>query len=177
MQNQKVLFMTQAAMIAAVYVVLTFIANAFGIADKAIQVRFSEALTVLPFFMPAAVPGVTIGCLLANFLTGAHWLDIVFGSLATFIGAVFTYWIGIKARTIKQNGQSKAERLKWLAPLPPVVANAVIIPFVLLYAYGITELWFSFVFVTIGQLISCGILGMGLLLALEKRNLSFIKEN
>ena len=164
MQNKKILFMTQAAMIAAIYVVLTFVANAFGLASNAIQIRISEALTILPFFIPAAIPGLAIGCLLANFLTGAHWIDIVFGSFATLIGAVFTYYIGIKARENKP-------KLKWLAPVPPIVSNAIIIPFVLYFAYGITELWFSFIFVTIGQVISCGILGMGLLLALDKRSI------
>ncbi|MCL2052435.1 MAG: QueT transporter family protein [Lachnospiraceae bacterium] len=171
MQNQRVLFMNQAAMIAAIYVVLTFAANFLGLASGAIQIRFSEALTVLPFFTPAAIPGLAIGCLLANFLTGAHPIDIVFGSFATLMGAIFTYLIGKKARALKQNDNVKAGTLKWLAPLPPIVSNAVIIPFVLYFAYEITELWFSFIFVTAGQIISCGILGMVLLIALEKRNI------
>ncbi|MCL2718550.1 MAG: QueT transporter family protein [Lachnospiraceae bacterium] len=171
MQNQKVLFMTQAAMIAAIYVVLTFVANFLGLASGAIQIRFSEALTILPFFIPAAIPGLAIGCLLANFLTGCHWIDIIFGSSATLIGAIFTYLIGKKARAAKQNNNAKTGMLKWLAPLPPIASNAIIIPFVLYFAYGITELWFSFMFVTIGQVISCGILGMVLLLALERRNI------
>ena len=172
MTNKKVLYMTQAAMIAAIYVVLTYVANALGLASGAIQVRFSEALTVLPFFFPAAVPGLAIGCLLANFLTGAHWIDIIFGSFATLIAAVFTYYLGKKARVAKQENKSNAEMFKWLAPVPPIVSNAIIIPFVLYFAYGITELWFSFLFVTIGQVISCGILGLGLLLALKKRGIT-----
>ena len=90
MKNKKVLFLTQAAMIAALYVVLTFIANAFGLASGVIQVRLSEALTVLPFFTPAAVPGLYVGCLLANLLTGGCLLDILVGSLATLIGALGT---------------------------------------------------------------------------------------
>jgi uncharacterized membrane protein len=169
-KNQKVLFMTQAAMIAAIYVVLTYVANFLGLASGAIQIRFSEALTVLPFFIPAAIPGLAIGCLLANILTGCPWPDIVFGSLATLIGAVFTYLIGKKAAAAKQSGHLKARHFKWLAPLPPIAANAIIIPFVLLYAYGLQPLWLFFITVTAGQVISCGILGMGLLIMLEKRN-------
>ncbi len=147
------LAMVQAAMIAALYVVLTFIANAFGLANYAVQVRFSEALTILPYFTPAAIPGLFIGCLLSNILTGCALPDILFGSIATLIGAVFTY---------------RFRAYKWLAPIPPIVANAVIVPFVLLYAYGVKPLWFSFVTVTAGEIISCGVLGMLLLFALEK---------
>ena len=76
MRDKKVLFITQASMIAALYVVLTLLANALGLANYAIQIRFSEALTILPFFTPAAIPGLTIGCLLSNLLTGCMPLDI-----------------------------------------------------------------------------------------------------
>lgn len=143
----------QAAMIAALYVVLTILANALGLANYAIQVRFSEALTILPYFTPAAVPGLFIGCLISNILTGCAIPDIIFGSLATLVGAIFTY---------------KLRRHKWLAPIPPIVANMIVVPLVLLYAYGIRPLWFSFLTVTIGEVISCGVLGMLLLFALEK---------
>jgi len=145
--------LVQAAMIAALYVVLTFIANALGLASQAIQVRFSEALTILPYFSPAAIPGLFIGCLLSNILTGCALPDIIFGSLTTLAGAIFTY---------------KLRKYKWLAPVPPIVANAIVIPFVLLYAYGVRPLWFSFVTVTIGEILSCGVLGMLLLFALSK---------
>ena len=151
-QNQVIL-LVHAAMIAALYVVLTFLANSLGLASSAIQIRFSEALTVLPYFTPAAIPGLFAGCLLSNILTGCALPDIVFGSLATLIGAVFT---------------RKIRKYKWLAPVPPILANAVIVPFVLLYAYGIRPLWLSFVTVTIGEMISCGVLGMILLFSLQK---------
>lgn len=88
-----------------------------------IQVRISEALTILPFFTPAAIPGLFVGCILANLLGGAIPLDIAFGSIATLIGAVFTY----KLRNSN----------KWLAPVPPIVANAVLVPFVLRYGYSV----------------------------------------
>lgn len=147
------LTMVQAAMIAALYIVLTFIANAFGLANYSVQVRFSEALTILPYFTPTAIPGLFIGCLLSNILTGCALPDIVFGSIATLIGAIGTHIMRAH---------------KWLAPIPPIVANALIVPFVLLYAYGVKPLWFSFVTVTAGEIISCGILGMMLLFAMEK---------
>ena len=157
--SNHVLLLVQAAMIAALYVVLTFIANELGIARPALQVRFSEALTILPYFTPAAIPGLYIGCLLANILTGAALPDVVFGPVATLIGAVLTW-------KLCQNKTSS--KIKWMAPLPPIAANAIIIPPVLLYAYGIRPLWFSFVTVTIGEILSCGVLGMLLLLALQK---------
>lgn len=151
--KKNVRYMTQAAMIAAIYVVLTFLANLLGIANGVIQVRFSESLCVLPYFTPAAIPGLFIGCLISNIVTGCALPDIVFGSLATLIGALVTYAF---------------RKYRWIAPVGPIAANAVIIPFVLLYAYGIQPLWFSFVTVTAGEIISCGILGMLLLFALER---------
>ena len=113
MRNKKVLFLTQAAVIAAIYVVLTIFISAFNLASGAIQVRISEALTILPFFTPAAIPGLAIGCLLSNLLTGAAVYDVVFGSLATLLGAVGTYLL---------------RKHKFLCTLPPVIANMVIIP-------------------------------------------------
>jgi len=123
MRNKNVTVITQAAIIAALYVVLTMIANALGLANYAIQVRFSEALCILPFFTVAAIPGLTLGCLLANLLTGALVWDVLFGSVATLIGAVGTYLL---------------RKHKFLMTLPPVIANAVIVPLVLRYGYGIT---------------------------------------
>ncbi|MBQ9136414.1 MAG: QueT transporter family protein [Lachnospiraceae bacterium] len=154
MKNKKVLFLTQAAMIAALYVVLTFIANAFGLASGVIQVRLSEALTVLPVFTPAAVPGLYVGCFLANLLTGGCLLDILVGSLATLIGAL---------------GARALRKWKWLVPLPNIVSNMVIVPFVLIVGYGLADAWWYLVLtVGIGEIISCGILGMALLLMLKK---------
>lgn len=151
--NKKVLSITHAAVIAALYVVLTLVANAFGLANSAIQVRFSEALTILPYFTPAAIPGLFVGCLLANLMTGAALPDILFGSLATLLGAIFT---------------RKLRKYKWMAPLPPIAANAILIPPVLLFAYGIKPYWFSLLTVTVGEIISCGVLGMILLFSLQK---------
>lgn len=155
------LFMAQAAMIAALYIVLTFIANAFGLANYAVQVRFSEALTVLPYFTPAAIPGLFIGCLLSNILTGCALPDIVFGSLATLLGALGTYAL---------------RKWKWCAPVCPILANTVIVPLILVYGYGLMIegmslvqcLGFYCLTVGAGEVISCGILGMILLTALQK---------
>ena len=122
MRNKKVLFLTQAAVIAAIYVVLTIFISAFNLASGAIQVRISEALTIFPFFTPGAIPGLAIGCLLSNLLTGAAVYDVVFGSLATLLGAVGTYLL---------------RKHKFLCTLPPVIANMLIIPFVLRYGYGL----------------------------------------
>lgn len=166
MKNKNVLYLTQAAMIAALYVVLTMVANALGIASGNIQVRFSEALTVLPFFTPAAVPGLYVGCLIANVVTGAALPDIIFGPLATLIGAIGTWALGKAA--LSCTGEKKAEIYKWLSPLPPIIANGIIIPPVLKYAYGIVPVWFSAVTVTIGEIISCGVFGMILIFALQK---------
>ena len=154
MKDQRIKLICQGGIIAALYLALTLLANALGLANYAVQVRFSESLTILPYFTPAAVPGLFVGCLLSNILTGCALPDIIFGSLATLIGAAATYMLRNKS--------------KWLAPLPAIVSNAIIVPFVLLYAYGIEPLWFSFVTVTAGEIISCGVLGMLLLNVLRK---------
>ena len=157
MKNSKVKNITHSAIIAALYVVLTIVAQLLGLASGAIQVRFSEALTILPIFTSAAIPGLTIGCLISNIISGGVIWDIIFGTLATLIGAVGTY--------ILRNH-------RWAAPIPPIVANAVIVPFVLIYAYGATEaLPFLLLTVGIGEVISAGVLGTILLKTLDKTNI------
>ena len=146
--SQNTAYMTQAAVIAALYTVLTMIAAGFDLASGAVQVRFSEALTILPFFTPAAIPGLTIGCLLSNILTGCALPDIIFGTLATLIGALGTY-------ALREH--------RWLCALPPIVSNAVIIPFVLTFAYHIPGgIPLFMLTVGAGELISC--MGLGQLL-------------
>ena len=140
-------------MIGAIYLVLTILFQPFSFGQ--IQVRIAEALTILPVFTPAAIPGLFVGCLIGNILGGSILPDIIFGSLATFIGALFTYLLR------KQN--------KYLTPLPPIIANTVIIPFILYYAYGMNlPIPFMMLTVGIGELISCGVLGMVIYTALEK---------
>lgn len=149
-------YVTKAAFIAALYVVLTELSAQFGLSGtNVIQFRISEALTVLPFFTSAAIPGLAIGCFLSNLLTGAAVWDVVFGTLATLIGAVLTYVL---------------RRYKWLAPVPPILANTVIVPFVLRYAYGFADAWwFLALTVFIGEFACCGVLGMLLLFVVNKQ--------
>ena len=154
MKHSKLALLTQGALIAALYTALTYLANALGLANGAVQVRFSEALTILPVFTPAAVPGLFVGCLLSNLLTGAAIWDILFGSLATLLGAIGTYLL---------------RRHKWLAPVSPIIANTIIVPFVLSYVYGTPgTIPYLMLTVGIGEVLSCGVLGMVLLFALNK---------
>ena len=163
--NEKVLSLVHAAVIAALYVVLTLVANSLGLASYAIQVRFSESLTILPYFTPAAIPGLFIGCLLSNILTGCMPLDILFGSLATLLGALGTYFFCGRAKTSSQNKKTKG----WLAPLPPILANTLIVPFVLSYVYHFEgSIPYFMITVALGEIISCGILGILLLKTLQK---------
>lgn len=167
MRNKKVLFIVQAAVIAAVYVVLTYFISAFNLASGAIQVRISEALCILPFFTPAAIPGLFLGCLLSNLLTGCIIWDVVFGSLATLLGALGT-WL-ISGRPSQGSSVSSSASRKWLAPLPPIAANTLIVPFVLYYAYHFPgSIPYFMLTVGIGEIISCGILGFILLNVLNK---------
>lgn len=160
MRDKKVVFITQAAMIAAIYVVVTVVFSAFSFGE--VQVRISEALTVLPMFTPAAIPGLFIGCILGNTLGGAIVVDVVFGSLATLIGAVGSYLL---------------RKHKFLVPLPPIVMNVLIVPFVLKYGYGVPlPIPFMMGTVGIGEVISCGILGYALIFALEKVKYVIFRE-
>ncbi len=145
MKKHRLQFMTQAAMIAAIYVVLTVILAPISFGE--VQFRVAEMLTILPFFTPAAIPGVFLGCLLGNILGGAVLADVVFGSLATLIGAVGTYLL--------------RKRSLYLAPIPPIVANSLIVPFILKYAYGLPlPIPFMMLSVCAGEILGCGVLGI-----------------
>lgn len=154
---QKIAF---GGVIAAMYVVLTYFAAVLNLANRAIQVRFSEALTILPVFTPAAIPGLTVGCILANLITGCAPWDVVFGSLATLIGAIGTWLL------------RKKPNIAWI---PPVLSNMAIIPPILMWVYGVDQLevfghtfsqgslWGMLaVTIGIGEIISCGVLGLAL---------------
>ncbi|MBU9727631.1 QueT transporter family protein [Diplocloster modestus] len=152
MKSKKVVFITQAAMIAAVYVVLTLVFAPFGFGQ--VQFRIAEALTILPMFTPAAIPGLFVGCLLGNILAGSILPDIIFGSLATLIGAVGSYLL---------------RKHRYLVPLPPILANILIVPFILRYGYLIIlPIPFMMLTVGIGEVVCCGILGIALMFALNK---------
>lgn len=151
--------LTLAAMVAALYAVMGYFGNIFGWTFGPIQFRFAEALTVLPFLFPAAVPGLFVGCLIVNLLSPYGILDIVVGSAATLIAAIWT---------------SKLKN-KWLAPLPPVICNTVLVGFTIGWteAGGFTAAlpaawaWNGFT-VGVGELAVCYVLGMLLLIALPQ---------
>ena len=161
MKNKKarssLIYICETSAIAALYIVITIAIGPLG--SAAIQCRIPEAMCVLAIFTPAAVPGLTIGCLISNFATGCLWQDILFGTLATLIGALGTYAF----RKIKG-------KCRFLCILPPIISNTIIIPFVLRYAYGIGDGWFWLAGgVGMGELLSVGVFGTLLFMALEKR--------
>ena len=162
MRSKRVTFITQAAMIAAIYVVLTMFVSALNLASGAIQIRISEALTVLPAFTPAAIPGLFVGCLISNLMSGCLPLDVVFGSLATFLGACGSFLL---------------RKWKWAVPVPPILSNVLIVPLILTYVYHIPGgIPYFMITVGIGQIISCGVLGMIIYNILAKyRNVIFKK--
>ena len=146
--------MTQGALIAALYVAFSVIAYSFGLSGNAVvQMRLSEMLTVLPAFMPAAIPGLAIGCLLTNLLTGCAVWDVIFGTLATLLGAIGTF-------LLRKN--------KWLAPLPPILANTIILPPVLATVYGGATIPVFILTVGLGEIVCCGILGEILVFFMKK---------
>lgn len=165
-RNLKVMKLVTAAMIAALYVVLSLLSNAFGLAFHVIQFRISEALTILPAFTISAVPGLAVGCFLFNLFSGAPMPDVVFGTAATLLGAVGSYFVGCFAK--KSSTSKKRKGWTCLIPVPPILCNALIIPWVLKAAYGISEGYlYLFVTVGIGEILSCGVLGMVLYFALK----------
>ena len=136
--------LAQGGLIAAIYVVLTI---AFApVSYGEIQLRFAEALTILPMFTPAAIPGLFVGCVVANILGGCVIWDIIFGSLATLIGAVFSWML---------------RKNRWLVPIPAILSNTIIIPLVLRYGYGLTDIPYllQVVYIFAGEVAGCYILG------------------
>jgi uncharacterized membrane protein len=151
--RKRVTFVVYAALIAAIYSVLSLVFA--PISAGPIQVRIAEALCVLPYFTVAAIPGLFVGCIISNcFVSGMIWADIVFGSLATLIAAILAFAL---------------RRFKCLVPLPAVVLNALVVPFVLKYGYGFGDaLWFMALTVGLGQICACYGLGLPLLITLER---------
>ena len=150
--------LTLAALVAALYAVLSYFGNIFGLTFGSVQCRFSEALCVLPFLFPCTVPGLFVGCLITNLMSTVGPLDIVFGSLATLLAAIWT--------------AKMPHRL--LAPLPPVLCNGVIIgAMITWYEVGFTPaFWSLFLFngisVAVGELIAFYVLGSLLLKVLPR---------
>ncbi len=154
MKNKKTMFITRAAIIAGLYIVLTQVSGMFGLDKGVVQLRLSEMLTVLPAFTPAAVPGLFIGCFLSNLLGACLPWDVFFGSLATLLGAVGTYLL---------------REHKFLAPLPPILANALIMPPVIIAVYGI-EIPYILVLLGVlaGEVVCCGVLGYMIIEIMKK---------
>ena len=149
---------TRGAIIGAMYVALTYVSSLFGLSGGVIQLRLSEMLCILPIFMPEAIPGLYIGCLLSNILTACLPWDIVLGSFATLIGAYGAYAL-----------RHMPHKLMWLATLPNILANAIIVPPVLIYAYGVPDgYFFTLATVTAGEIISSGIFGAMLYYSMRK---------
>ena len=161
-QSQRAQYLAQGAMIGAIYMVLTLLAALANLAYGPVQFRFSEALTILPAFTPAAVPGLAVGCLLANIWSGYGVADMVFGTLATLLAAVCTRMV----RNIR------FKNIPVLAPLPPVLLNAVIIglEIAILSTEGFSwaGFWAAALSIGAGELVICYGLGLPLAAALQK---------
>mgnify|MGYP000951941658 CR=1 FL=1 len=169
-QSSHTLYLAKGAVIAAAYAVLTWLAALAGIAYGPVQFRFSEALTVLPVFTSAAVPGLTLGCLLANIMSGYGIYDMVFGTLATFLSALLTRAL----RRVRFRG------IPVLAPLPPVLVNAAVIGLeITVVSSGKLNLswfqdpnwvlfWANALSVGLGELVICYGLGLPLIILIEK---------
>ena len=139
------------AVIAALYAALTLLLAPISYGN--LQCRVSEALTILPVLFPEAIPGLTVGCLLANLLGPYGIFDVVFGTLATLIATIGSYLL---------------RDHDWLVPLPPVIANAIIVGGMLHFAYGVPGLWACMGWVGLGELIACYVIGLPLLKFLKK---------
>ncbi|WP_352398407.1 QueT transporter family protein [[Clostridium] aminophilum] len=161
MRNKNVLRITQAALIAALYVTLTYVFAAISFGE--VQLRIAEALTILPMFTPAAIPGLFVGCILGNMLGGAVLPDIICGSLATLAGAYGTWML--------------RNRQPFFGCIPPIAANMLVVPFVLRYAYGV-ELPIPFMALTVGagEVLGCGILGCILYYALVRHKKAIFRS-
>ncbi len=160
MRRRKTSFLTQSAVIAALYVVLTEVSALLGISSGIVQFRLSEMFAVLPIFTPAAIPGLFIGCLISNIIAGGVFWDVIFGSVATLLGAYGAYLLR------KKN--------LYLVPLPTVLANTAIIPFVLRFAYGAEgSLLFFALTVGIGEIVTAEIMGIFLAKTLKKHRIEF----
>ena len=159
-RKTKTAFLTKSAMIAALYVLLTEISALLGISSGVIQFRLSEMFAVLPIFTPAAIPGVFIGCMISNIITGGVFWDVIFGSLASLLGA-WGAW-ALRKKSV------------YLVPVPTILANMIMVPFVLRYAYGAEgSIPFFMLTVGLGEFVCAGILGVFLAKTLKKYKIIF----
>ena len=167
--RQITLYTSRGALIAALYVVLTMVATMVGLSSGVIQFRISEALCILPIFFPEAVPGLFIGCLISNLMVpGVAIWDVIFGSLATLLGALGAYYL--RRRLTKKT--------IWIATIPTILANMIIIPPVLILAYGVTDAYFFLVgTIALGEIVCAGIGGTVLYNLLKAAKIKKIFNN
>ena len=159
--RSKSLELAQGAVIAALYVVLTLVFAPISFGEM--QLRVAEALTILPLFTTAAIPGLFVGCVIANLLGGAIIWDVIFGSIATLIGAVFSYML---------------RKNRWLVPIPAILSNTVIVPFVLKYGYGVeAPILLLMLYILIGEIGGCYVLGELLATVLMPHKNRLFKED
>lgn len=165
-RSKLTLYTTRGALIAALYVVMTMLATAMGLSSGVIQFRISEVLCIMPIFFPEAIPGLFIGCIISNLMVpGVVIWDIIFGSLATLIGAVGARYL---ARL--------PEKYKWATTIPTILANMIIVPLVLIYAYEIEEAFiYLMITVGIGEIVCAGIGGSVLYYILKKQEKQLFK--
>lgn len=163
MKSKSTLFLVRGAIIASLYVVLTCFSSLFGLSGGAVQFRLSEALCILPVFFPEAIAGLTLGCLISNIVTGCAVFDIIFGTVATLIGALGAYAL-----------RRLPEKIIFIATLPTLISNALIVPFVLIYAYGLDGGYLYFMLtVGLGELV-CAVIGGTLLYPVIKKYRKYI---
>lgn len=170
MKSKNTLYLCQAAMIAAMYVILTWISATLGLASATPQCRLGEALCIFPLFMSAAVPGLGVGCFIANLLFSSAPADWIFGTLATVLGA-------IGCRMIGRVWHSYSLLNLIVATLPNVISNTVIVPLVLRYAYHLEQgAMLLAIEVGAGELISGTVFGVLLVLAVPKRLRDYLRH-
>ena len=159
--RSKSLELAQGAVIAALYVVLTLVFAPISFGEM--QLRVAEALTILPLFTTAAIPGLFVGCVIANLLGGAIIWDVIFGSIATLIGAIFSYML---------------RKNRWLVPIPAILSNTVIVPFILKYGYGVeAPILLLMLYILIGEIGGCYVLGELLATVLMPHKNRLFKED
>lgn len=156
--KSRSLYLIQAALIAAVYAALTIALGYLSFGP--IQFRIAEALTVLPAILPASIPGLFVGCILANLLGGFGPVDIIFGSLATLIAALATYYL---------------RKQRFIFPLPPAIFNGLIVGSYVYLLFDKTYPWIlTILFIAISELVICYGLGLPLITFIKKNR--FIRE-
>lgn len=165
MNKKKTVFVVQSAVIAALYAGLTYAASMLNLAYGSIQFRFSEALTILGAMSPAAIPGLTIGCFLGNITSPYGIIDIICGTLATFIAAILSY----KTRNIK------FKDFPLLSAFFPVIANAIIVGIEITIfmpeGFKLQAFLINAMQIAIGQFAMCYGLGLPLYKVIKKTKL------